>query len=366
MKYSALSCLILASRIAARRDILKARVNLGDEDENGNKLSEKEIHKQHVEIVGEGDAYDEYNYYYGEEDRFEPWDLSDDELESRLTTLSKRIDEDNDGFITTQELLIWTFKSLHAIDSRESAEEDFSMFDEDENDSVSWIEFLSEEYGIEEGDIEPIEEVAEQDQPGEVETMLDMEYSRYYARVKARFDVADRDSNGELDYEEFQDFKNPFAKEEVKDDFQELVLKAVDENKNNMIDREEFMNDWKSPPPEIDLAVDAVLNGKKETKTTKSEQYMTMLIDFMTQEKKNFDMLFDIDNDEYLSGGEILLWLSPENADLAWEETKILIEECDRNEDGRLTIEEIIDEMDIWIDSDATEYGEQLRLYDEL
>ena len=40
---------------------------------------------------------------------------------------------------------------------------------------------------------------------------------------------------------------------------------------------------------------------------------------------------------------------------------------CDANSDGRLTVDELLDNHDIWVDSDATEYGQQLKyVHDEL
>lgn len=74
----------------------------------------------------------------------------------------------------------------------------------------------------------------------------------------------------------------------------------------------------------------------------------------------------DANRNGVLDGPDLTLWLSPDNADLAWEEVDELFNLCDEDDDGVLSPDEIIEEMDMWIDSDATEYGDQLRLFDEL
>lgn len=60
------------------------------------------------------------------------------------------------------------------------------------------------------------------------------------------------------------------------------------------------------------------------------------------------------------SGDEILDWIAPSNAESANEEAEHLMDECDENKDGRLTSDEILQNHDLWLESDATDYGQQL------
>ena len=79
-----------------------------------------------------------------------------------------------------------------------------------------------------------------------------------------------------------------------------------------------------------------------------------------------FHQFFDVEKDGYLHGLDVILWLSPENSEMAYDETMALFKICDVNDDGTLDFNEIIEESDMWVDSDATEYGEQLKYSDEL
>lgn len=69
---------------------------------------------------------------------------------------------------------------------------------------------------------------------------------------------------------------------------------------------------------------------------------------------------------------KIFTQLNPEYAELAEEEAEHLIEMCDADPndgddyDEKLTVEEIIEESELWVDSSITEYGETFRHTDEL
>merc|ERR1711931_19160 len=83
--------------------------------------------------------------------------------------------------------------------------------------------------------------------------------------------------------------------------------------------------------------------------------------DHIEQEKDKFKEDFDINGDGYLEGEELSLWLGPDNTEIAIEETEHLIDMCDDDKDGKLTISEILANHEVFLDSDATEYGQQLR-----
>jgi len=78
-------------------------------------------------------------------------------------------------------------------------------------------------------------------------------------------------------------------------------------------------------------------------------------------EKENF-LYFDEDKDETLNKAEILKWVSPELEKVADEEAQHLMSETDKNKDGQLSAQEILDEHELWVGSEATGYGD----HDEL
>jgi Ca2+-binding EF-hand superfamily protein len=167
------------------------------------------------------------------------------------------------------------------------------------------------------------------------------EYNKMYNRDRARFDAADIDKDGKLTEGEFLLFKNPLKDENVKAVVIDDALNAVDTDGVGKISLEEYLNDWHVKPTNVDE-------------------------DFDELETDRFNDEYDRNSDGYLTGDELLFWLSPDNTEIAIDEAEHLIDMCDEDEDEKLTPDEIVDNHDLWVDSDATEYGAQLRHYDEL
>lgn len=74
----------------------------------------------------------------------------------------------------------------------------------------------------------------------------------------------------------------------------------------------------------------------------------------------------DKNSDGALDKEEVVAWVSPNIDEIVREETEHLLGETDKDKDGQLTKEEILDEHELWVGSEATEYGEMLLDKDEL
>ena len=70
---------------------------------------------------------------------------------------------------------------------------------------------------------------------------------------------------------------------------------------------------------------------------------------------------YDTNKDGKLSMEEIRPWVLTDNQEEAEEEADHLIEEADTDEDGKLSEEEIIDQHDIFVGSQATDYARYLH-----
>jgi len=269
-----------------------------------------------------------------DDDEWDPWDLEDEELQSRLRKLVVRMDHNRDGFVDMEELTTWTIVSLYNIAGAD-AQEDFSFVDENSDNSMTWGEVSQEAYDIDPEDNESFSQ--------EIEENSDSfrEYNKMYNRDKARFDAADIDGDEKLTEQEFVLFKNPLKDEAVKTAVLAECLSAVDTDKDGKINLQEYLSDWHVPPNKNDE-------------------------DFIELETDRFNDEYDRNKDGFLTGDELLFWLSPDNTEIAIDEAEHLIDMCDEDEDEKLTPEEIVENHDLWVDSDATEYGAQLRHYDEL
>ena len=195
---------------------------------------------------------------------------------------------------------------------------------------------------------------------------MDIEYNRMYNRVRARFRAADDNNDNQLDISEFKHFKNPFSTEERTIAFRRYALEHVDVNNDGIISETEYFIDWKLVPNTLDAAIKRAETEPDHTDMLNPVDPQKQLEFLVSNDLKLFNNLYDRNSNGVLDGLEIILWLSPESADSAMEEAESLLDICDEDENGTMTLDEIMLEIEMWVDSDATEYGKQLRHFDEL
>ena len=73
----------------------------------------------------------------------------------------------------------------------------------------------------------------------------------------------------------------------------------------------------------------------------------------------------DHDNDGYLDRDEVKEWITPSDFDHAEAEAKHLIFEADQDNNEQLSKKEILEKYDIFVGSQATDFGEALTRHDE-
>merc|ERR1711970_289506 len=265
-----------------------------------------------------------------EQDEWDPYDLDEEDIKQRLTKIVRRIDHDSDEKLSRKELINHIHKALFAMDADE-AEDEFVDADQDGDDRINWNEFVEEFYGLDVGD---------QNNILKMDTDTGTEFNRMYARDKGRFHAADRDTDGALTLIEYISFKNPLKTNDLRDQAIAWALKEVDADKDGKVSLKEYMSDYMTKP------------------TDGLEYYGE---EHLEQEKRKFEEELDVDGNGVLEGEELSFWMGPDNTEIAIEEAEHLIEMCDENGDGFLSKNEIMDNHELWLDSDATEYGQQLR-----
>lgn len=62
---------------------------------------------------------------------------------------------------------------------------------------------------------------------------------------------------------------------------------------------------------------------------------------------------------------QVAAWIIPADYDHSEAESKHLIREADTDGDGKLSKEEVLDKYDVFVGSQATEFGEALYKHDE-
>ncbi|XP_014665653.1 PREDICTED: reticulocalbin-2-like [Priapulus caudatus] len=273
----------------------------------------RDAHHYHDDV--HNDDFD-HEVILGSQEQVELFEsLSREAAREKLAELVDRMDADADGFVDTPELTAWIKKSFLSL-SLEESDDRFEEVDEDENGEVTLREVM-EDYGV-------------FDDEDEVEVLTnEPELAAEMKKDERLFSVADADGDGVLKKAEFFAFSHPEEHEQMWDVLMTESLNEKDKDSDGKLDLDEFLGDDKD-------------QHDKE---------------WATIERKRFAEYFDRNSDGYLDKEEMLLWLVPNNEEMARDEAEHLISSADDDGDGRLSISEILDHQDMFVGSRSSISG---------
>lgn len=87
--------------------------------------------------------------------------------------------------------------------------------------------------------------------------------------------------------------------------------------------------------------------------------------DWVKSEREQFNTYRDKDGDGFMDGEEVKNWILPPDFDHAEAEARHLIYEADIDADEQLTKDEVLEKYDLFVGSQATDFGEALARHDE-
>ncbi|KTF79779.1 hypothetical protein cypCar_00032769 [Cyprinus carpio] len=161
------------------------------------------------------------------------------------------------------------------------------------------------------------------------------------ARDERRFTMADGNGDHIADKEEFTAFLHPEEYEHMKDIVVLETMEDIDKNGDGFIDLEEYIGDMYNHEDEMDEP------------------------GWVATEREQFSEFRDKNKDGKMDKEETMDWILPADYDHAEAEAKHLVYESDTNKDGKLTKEEILNKYDLFVGSQATDFGEALVRHDE-
>ncbi|KAH0619848.1 hypothetical protein JD844_014211 [Phrynosoma platyrhinos] len=273
--------------------------------------------------------YDREALLGGQEEAEEYVKLSPEERQKRLKSIIKNIDTNADGFLTEAELSSWIQQSFrHYV--VEDSKQQFGEYDKDGDGYVSW-----EEYNI-----QMYDRVIDFDDDATLDDAEEESFRQLHLKDKKRFEKANRDGVAGLNLDEFIAFEHPEEAEYMKASSDFVIQEALEEHDKNgdeFVSLEEFLGDYRRDP------------------TAQEDP------EWIRVEKDRFSNDYDKDQDGKLNSKELLSWVVPNNEGIAQEEAAHLIEEMDQDGDKRLTEAEILENQDLFLNSEATDYGRQLH-----
>jgi len=281
----------------------------------------------------EHDDYDhEYDHdaFLGDEaSEFD--DLTPEESQRRLGLIVDKIDTDNDGQVSMDELQKW-IKFTQTRYIGEDVERQWDSHKPDAKDTVNWAEYRHNVYGFldDEGGADEDEDQG-------------FSYQQMEARDNRRWVLADVDKNGELSKDEFQAFLHPEDADHMRDIVVTETLEDIDKDGDGKINMEEYIGD--------------MYRGDEDVTVEEP--------DWVTSEREQFEKFRDRDGDGFMDLEEVKAWIIPPDFDHSEAEAKHLIFESDQDQDNMLTKEEVLEKYDLFVGSQATDFGEALTRHDE-
>ncbi|XP_065580405.1 calumenin-A-like [Artemia franciscana] len=297
-----------------------------DVDNKGRVLNKNLSHEAHFDQGEHNEDYDHEAFLGDEAKEFDH--LSPEESKNRLGKIVDKIDRDNDGFVTEAELKSWIQYTQKKY-ILEDVERQWSQHNA--KDKIMWADYRKTVYGFLD-DMDPNE--LEKDDEG-------YSYRDMQRRDRRRWSVADGDGDDALTKEEFVSFLHPEDVPHMHDIVILETMEDIDKDKDGKISQEEYIGDMYRGTSEEDEP------------------------DWVKSEREQFNVYRDQNKDGYLDQNEVKNWIIPPDFDHAIAEAKHLIYESDTDEDAKLTKEEILDKYDLFVGSQATDFGEALTRHDE-
>lgn len=153
-------------------------------------------------------------------------------------------------------------------------------------------------------------------------------------------------------------------------DSDRIMFNASDLNQDGWLNPDEFMlfNSPEEHPQMLPIILEQTLaekdlngDGRIDFQEFVAETARTHDKEWLVSEKERFDSEHDKDGDGFLNGNEILSWVVPSNDEVASDEVDHLFATADGNHDDRLSYDEIIENYDVFVGSEATDYGDHLH-----
>lgn len=291
---------------------------------HGRPLSDKE----HDLTDEEDHDYDHEAFLGDDAEEFD--DLDPEESQRRLGVIVDKIDKDHDGQVTVDELAKW-IKFTQTRYITDDVERQWESHKIEGKESINWDEYRQNVYGFLD------EEGAEAEENG-------FSYQQMETRDNRRWVLADLDHDGELTKLEFQAFLHPEDAEHMRDIVVQETLEDIDKDGDGKINLDEYIGDM-----------------YKDEDTVGQEEEP----DWVASEREQFTKYRDSDGDGLMDMEEVKAWIIPPDFDHSEAEAKHLVFESDSDQDSMLTKEEILDKYDLFVGSQATDFGEALTRHDE-
>jgi len=303
------------------------RIKDKDSEEKVQKREEKYAEKPLVSDDVDPEDYD--HAAFAGEDEFKTFDdLTPTEAKEKLGALVDKMDKNTDGLVTEEELTIW----IHYVQTKyiyDDTERQWEENDINKDGKITWDEYKEHTYGF-----LTAEELDKEEEDG-------FSYQQMLTRDERRFKQADQNNKGYLNKDDLTAFLHPEEYDHMKEMVIIETIEDIDKDKDGKISLAEYIGDmWLEEE-----------DGEEP--------------EWVEEERKQFNEFRDKDKSGYLENEEVRNWILPSEYDHAEGEARHLIESADSNKDGVLSKDEILEHHDVFVGSQATDWGDAIVRHDE-
>ncbi|KAG5887965.1 hypothetical protein JTB14_035040 [Gonioctena quinquepunctata] len=284
--------------------------------------------KEHFENEHHNPEYD-HEAFLGEDAKtFDQ--LPPEESKRRLGLIVGKIDNNNDGFINREELKDWIrFTQKRYI--TEDVDRQWKQQNPEDKPTISWDDYQKLVYGF----LDTLGESESEKNDG------GFSYKSMLKRDRRRWAIADKDGDDALTKEEFAGFLHPEEIDYMRDIVVMETMEDIDKDQDGKISLREYIGDMYRSE-----------DGEEEP-------------DWVISEREQFNTYRDKDGDGFMDEEEVKNWILPQDFDHAEAEARHLIYEADSDADEQLTKDEVLKKYDLFVGSQATDFGEALARHDE-
>lgn len=167
-------------------------------------------------------------------------------------------------------------------------------------------------------------------------------YKSMLTRDRRRWSVSDRNGDDFLNRTEFVEFLHPEESPRMRDIVVAETMEDIDKDNDGKVSVDEYIGD--------------MFRGSEDDEEEP---------EWVRNERDTFMKFRDKDQDGFMNYEEVKDWIIPADFDHAEAEARHLIYEADSDADEKLTKDEVLEKYDLFVGSQATDFGEALARHDE-
>ncbi|XP_011185028.1 45 kDa calcium-binding protein [Zeugodacus cucurbitae] len=241
----------------------------------------------------------------------------------------KRADRDGNSELTIQELGVYINQKIldHIEEAIQNNPREFQHVDKSPADGlITWEEyhtFFLKEHGMTDADIDEHNEIKH--------TALNRKAREDMMRDKARWSEAARTDLFSLTIDEYLSFRHPESSISNLLELVDDLLRQFDQDGDDTLTIDEFS--------EVNVDDDDDLRRK------------SLISQTVVERRAEFKRIIDKNNDGKADREELLNYVNPKTPRYALQEAATLFSLCDENKDGRLTLNELTENAEIFLTS---------------